>query len=166
MESNSLLHPSHHGFRAGRSTATALLELHDNWVEAFDRKEVTAVMLLDLSAAFDVVSHPILFNKLEAYGFDSGSINWIKSYLTDRQQSVYVDGILSPPLKVNIGVPQGSILGPLFLRMTYLKLSITMKGHIQINSSPHSVCLALSVVESALLQMTQHLVLVEVIPLN
>ena len=113
MESNSLLHPSHHGFRAGRSTATALLELHDNWVEAFDRKEVTAVMLLDLSAAFDVVSHPILFNKLEAYGFDSGSINWIKSYLTDRQQSVYVDGILSPPLKVNIGVPQGSILGPL-----------------------------------------------------
>ena len=53
MEGNKLLHPSHHGLRSGRSTVTALLEMHDLWVEAFDRKEISATMMLDLSAAFD-----------------------------------------------------------------------------------------------------------------
>ena len=113
MEGNQLLHPSHHGFRSGRGTATALLEMHDVWVEAFDRKEITATMMLDLSAAFDLVSPEILLKKLAAYGFDELSTNWVESYLTGRTQCVYIDGVLSSPLAVDIGVPQGSILGPL-----------------------------------------------------
>ena len=113
MENNKLLHPSHHGFRAGRSTVTALIEMHDIWLEALDRKEISAMVMLDLSAAFDVVNHDILLRKLSVYGFESSAVSWVGSYLSGRQQCVYVDGILSSPVNVEIGVPQGSILGPL-----------------------------------------------------
>ena len=60
MENNELLHPSHHGFRRHHSTATALLEMYNVWLEAFDQDKITAVVMLDLSAAFDVVDPEIL----------------------------------------------------------------------------------------------------------
>ena len=70
-------------------------------------------MLIDLSAAFDMVDHHILLKKLELYGMDEQARDWMKSYLSNRTQVVMVDGCLSPPLSVPCGVPQGSILGPL-----------------------------------------------------
>ena len=113
MENNNLLHPSHHGFRAKHNTSTALLQMIDTWVEAFDNDDITAVIMVDLSAAFDVVDHIILLDKLEVYGFEMKEILWMHSYLTGRKQQVYVDGALSEPLDLQAGVPQGSILGPL-----------------------------------------------------
>ena len=113
MEKNNLLHPSHHGFRSKHNTGTALLEMYDGWVDAFDEDKLTAVIMLDLSAAFDVVDTSILLDKLGLYGFQPSAVSWIKSYLTNRHQQVYVDGALSDPQEVTVGVPQGSILGPL-----------------------------------------------------
>ena len=113
MEQNQLLHPSHHGFRAKHSTATALLEMYNGWVEAFDEDKLTAVVMLDLSAAFDVVDTDILLDKLRVYGFQQCAVSWLESYLRNRHQQVYVDGVLSEPKEVHVGVPQGSILGPL-----------------------------------------------------
>ena len=113
MEENHLLHPSHHGFRQKHNTCTALLEMQDVWLDALDNKEVSAVIMLDLSAAFDFVDTKILLDKLELYGFNSCSLEWVSSYLTNRFQQVYVDGSLSQALPVEVGVPQGSILGPL-----------------------------------------------------
>ena len=113
LEENKLLHPSHHGFRKGHNTATALLEMEDVWMEAFNDKEITATVMVDLSAAFDVVDSSILLDKLRIYGFEENAVNWLLSYLTKRSQQVYVDGALSEPLPVTLGVPQGSILGPL-----------------------------------------------------
>ena len=113
LEENQLLHPSHHGFRAGHSTVTALIEMYDQWIEALEREEVTAVVMLDLSAAFDVVDHTILLQKLEILGFKECSLAWLRSYLTDRSQQVYIEGSLSEALNLEAGVPQGSILGPL-----------------------------------------------------
>ena len=113
LEENNLLHPSHHGFRAKHSTSTALIQMFDSWIEAFEHGEVSAVLMLNMSAAFDVVDHQILLNKLELYGFEDNSLFWIKSYLSNRYQSVYIEGHLSDPLPVDCGVPQGSILGPL-----------------------------------------------------
>jgi hypothetical protein len=113
MEQNQLLHPSHHGFRAKHSTATALLEMYNGWVEAFDEDKLTAVVMLDLSAAFDVVDPDILLDKLRVYGFQQCAVSWLESYLRNRHQQVYVDGVLSEPKEVHVGVPQGSILGPL-----------------------------------------------------
>ena len=69
--------------------------------------------MVDLSAAFDVVDHLILLQKLEIYGFEMQELTWMKSYLTGRKQQVYVDGALSDPLDLEAGVPQGLILGPL-----------------------------------------------------
>ena len=66
-----------------------------------------------MSAAFDVVDHSILIEKLKIYGFSSNVIKWFDSYLSDRKQAVSVNGCLSKLLAVESGVPQGSILGPL-----------------------------------------------------
>ena len=69
--------------------------------------------MLDLQKVFDTVNHSILLNKLRAIGFDSTSLNWMKSYLEGREQVVDLNGTMSSPLPVSCGVPQGSILGPL-----------------------------------------------------
>ena len=113
MDLNGLLHSYHHGFRQHHNTTTALLCMYDSWIEAVDRGEYSGVCMLDMSAAFDVVSHRILLQKMTLYGFKESATSWMKSYLEDRQQCVYIDGCLSSFLKVNTGVPQGSILGPL-----------------------------------------------------
>ena len=69
--------------------------------------------MLDLQKAFDTVNHSILLSELRAIGFDSTSMNWLKSYLEGREQVVDINGTMSSSLKVNCRVPQGSILGPL-----------------------------------------------------
>ena len=113
FESNNLVHPNHHGFRANHNTTTALLQMYDTWVEAMDRGEATGVVFLDMSAAFDMVCHRVLLQKLELYGFDMASLAWMQSYLSDRKQTVCIDGTCSPLLPLEFGVPQGSIIGPL-----------------------------------------------------
>ena len=62
---NKLWHPNHHGFRPNHSTATAITQLYDIFIRGAENKELTAALLLDLSAAFDVVDHQILLQKLE-----------------------------------------------------------------------------------------------------
>ena len=113
MDTNHLLHPNHHGFRAGHST-TGLIQMYDSWVEAIDRDQYTGACFLDLSAAFDIVDHPLLLEKLKLYGFSDTSLQWFSSYLSGRSQTVYIESFLSKTLPVPTGVPQGSILGPLF----------------------------------------------------
>ena len=70
----------------------------DTWVEAFDRDEVSAVLMLDMSAAFDLVDYDVLSMKLNTYGFEKDSIQWITGYLSQRSQQVFIDGVLSDPL--------------------------------------------------------------------
>ena len=114
FDKNHLFHPNHHGFRKNHNTCTALLQMYDGWVEAAERGELTGVCMLDMSAAFDVVNHELLLKKLRLYGFNQTSLTWMTSYLSSRKQSVCIDGTLSSPLEISAGVPQGSILGPLF----------------------------------------------------
>ena len=113
LECNRLLHPSHHGFRSNHSTLSALVQMFDTWVEAFEDDEVSAVIMLDMSAAFDTVDHDILLKKMDLYGFDQTAISWFRSYMTNRSQSVSIEGFLSQPQHLECGVPQGSIPGPL-----------------------------------------------------
>ena len=67
-----------------------------------------------MSASFDIVDHSLLLNKLELYGFGQQSQKWIRNYLEGRSQCVSINGSLSKLLNVPTGVPQGSILGPIF----------------------------------------------------
>ena len=112
LEDNRIIHPNHHGFRSYHNTTTALLQMYDVWIDCLEQDKVSAVCLIDMSAAFDVVSHSLLLEKLELYGFDNSALSWMKSYLSDRTQCVCVDGTLSRQLSVDCGVPQGSILSP------------------------------------------------------
>ena len=113
MNENDFFHPNHHGFRGNHSTSTAMVQMYDSWVQAVDKGELSGVCMLDMSAAFDVVDHDILVEKLKLYGFDELAVKWMKNYLSGRTQAVYIDGFLSSFLPVDVGVPQGSILGPL-----------------------------------------------------
>ena len=79
--SNKLFHPNLHGYRQNRSTQTALLQMYDTWVEALANGEVSAVIMLYMSAAFDMVDHRILLSKMILYGFQERSTTWLGSYL-------------------------------------------------------------------------------------
>ena len=90
-----------------------MLEIIETIYDNLDNKNFVFGLYLDLSKAFDCVDHNILIEKLSYYGIRNNESNWFKSYLSERSQIVDIDGVLSKPLRVQCGVPQGSILGPL-----------------------------------------------------
>ena len=125
---NSLFHQNLHGYRRHRSTQTALLQMYDRWARAAGASRVGGVVLLDLSAAFDLVDPAILQEKLRIYGVQSEFLAWIDSYLTKRHQGVWIDHILSEFLMTEVGVPQGSNLGPLLFLVYFNDLPHTLEG--------------------------------------
>ena len=78
----------------------------------------TALVLLDLSAAFDTIDHNVLLDCLSSwFGFGDTVLKWFASYLSDRNQSIKVGDVLSDPEKLEFGVPQGSFLGPILFSL-------------------------------------------------
>ena len=110
LETNHLLSDEQHGFRPNLSTETALLKVTNKIYENIEKKKISLLLLLDLSKAFDSVNHQILINKLTKVNVDSF---WFDSYISKRVQSVRIGSVLSSPIDITFGVPQGSILGPL-----------------------------------------------------
>ena len=112
----NVLCDNQYGFRKNRSPSLALIDLCDKISSAFDRREHAIGVFLDLSnsKAFDTVNHVILFDKLEYYGIRGLALEWVKSYFSERKQFVQFNNVRSFPQGISCGVPQGSILGPLF----------------------------------------------------
>ena len=113
-DSNGLLHVKQFGFHRKRSTSSALLQFSDDILQNMEDGLVTGVVFLDLKKTFDTVNHRVLLLKLHALGVDDSAAAWLKSYLTNRCQRTVMGSTVSTPRLVNIGVPQGSVLGPLF----------------------------------------------------
>ena len=113
LKTRNILYDSQYGFRAGHSCEHALLEAQNKIHRALEKKQVTALLLLDFSKAFDTVDSEILLHKLEHYGVRGLCLAWFKSYLTSRRQYVHVNDRDSAIMDLKYGVPQGSILGPI-----------------------------------------------------
>ena len=113
LEQNNILSENQFGFRKGRSTDTAILSLVESFYEAIEEDKIMIGLFIDFSRAFDTISHPILLKKLAYYGFRGIALEWVANYLCNRQQYVVHNNVKSRMGKIALGVPQGSILGPL-----------------------------------------------------
>ena len=115
LESQDILYKHQYGFRQNYSTIHPILHLLNDISNANDNisKDITLAIFLDMSKAFDTISHDILLHTLEHYGIRGTCKDWFASYLTNRFQYTEILGQKSTYLNINTGVPQGSILGPI-----------------------------------------------------
>lgn len=119
LEKHGVLPGCQSGFRSGYGCPSALLSITDDVFSALDRGELTALVMLDFSKAFDTINHGLLLSILRFIGLGELSLTFFKNYIFGRTQRVVLQGLSSECAAVCSGVPQGSILGPiLFLIYT------------------------------------------------
>ena len=138
MMTHSLYPEFQSAYRKNHSTETALVRVTNDILMKMNTQEVTLLVMLDLSAAFDTVNHKILLTRLnEELGICGSALEWFKSYLAKRGQRVYMDGSLSERFSLECGVPQGSCLGPLLFLIYASKLFKVVEDQL-----PHVHCYA------------------------
>lgn len=122
IDENSLLDQYQYGFVKSSSTLAATVDFISTISKALDEGKIVVVVFIDLKKAFDVVSHDLLLRKLQDLGLGPLFLKLLNTYLVDRKQFVSLSGISSEVLINNYGVPQGSVLGPLFYALYVLSL--------------------------------------------
>ena len=120
-------------YRRNCSTETALLRVRNDILFNMNRRHVTLLVFLDLSAAFDTIDHLTLLDRLrDKFGIDGVVLEWFRSYLTDRSQQVIIGSDRSRPMDVHYGVPQGSCLGPLLFSIYTSQIFDIISDHLPI----------------------------------
>ncbi len=137
LAQNNILENNQSGFRSGHSTETALLSVTEALRLARAASKSSALILLDLSAAFDTVNHQILLSTLRKMGISGTALLWFEFYLSDRSFRVSWRGEVSKSQLLATGVPQGSVLGPLLFSIYMSSLGSViqkmMDHHLQLN---------------------------------
>ena len=124
IKNNHLSNPLQSAYRKHHSTESALLKVHNDIIMSMDKGEVTALTLIDFSAAFDTIDHATLTDRLsDWYGISGQSQIWFSSYLQNRHQSVKIEDTFSDKVTLSYGVPQGSVLGPVLFTLYTTPLS-------------------------------------------
>ena len=111
LSNNNIIYKNQFGFQVGYNTSDAILEFLDFVYTTLYNKLYLMPVYLDFSKAFDTVNHNILYSKLHHYGIRGVVLDWFRSYLTNRINSMCIQGIDSAESDINMGVPQGSIVG-------------------------------------------------------
>ena len=130
MNQNNLNEQMQSAYRAFHSTETALTRIHNDILLELDKKKSVLLCLLDLSSAFDTIDHQTLYNILsERLGIKGTALQWFRSYLSQRTQSVTISGDSSASKTLRFGVPQGSVLGPLLYTIYTLPIGDILRHH-------------------------------------
>ena len=114
VEGHGLITDKQGGFRKGFSTVSSIADLVDNILSGVNKGKTALAAFVDLRKAFDTVNHAILLKKLKCYGIDGTNLSWCTNYLKNRSQKTLANGTMSAKGNVSCGVPQGSVLGPMF----------------------------------------------------
>ena len=116
-------------YRQHHSVETALVRVQNDILMSIDRGDAVLLILLDLSAAFDTVDHHTLITRLQTIGISGNVLKWFQSYLKDRHQSVTISKHSSSRHRLNQGVPQGSVLGPILFSICMIPLARIIERH-------------------------------------
>ena len=148
FDENGLNSEYQHAYRPCHSTCTALTQMTDDWQCEIDKGRMVGAVLLDFSAAFDLIDYFLLSEKLKQYGFSGSALTWMESYLSNRKQTVFFNGSLSKVSDVNCGVPQGSCLGPLLFSIFINDLPLSLhKAQISIYADDSTIYATGSTIE-------------------
>ena len=136
LNSHNLYNTCQSAYRPGHSTETALLKVVNDLFLSPNKGNISVLLLLDFSSAFDTIDHPILVHRLHTdFGFTDTVLQWFSSYLTDRTQYVSLSNHCSAFAPVHSGVPQCSVLGPMLFIMYTKHLSAIIDSHSIIHHS-------------------------------